>query len=499
MDSGTKERRDLDQGSRRDSHRDRKRDNSRERDGERSHRHHHRHSRRHHRDHDRSRSRSRDRRRDRDGDSDRHHHKKRSQRDDDDKDRRHRKSRKVDLHPDAKQDKASPDPEIPRSSAPKRDAWMTEPATDFIDYTQKGAHKPASQPSRPDYHPVIHRNELNTQLKEGKSLDQYADADGEGNMGYTFGDAGSKWRMMKLKRVYEFAKDEGRTIESVALERYGDLRAFDEAREEETELERRQVYGEGRDDAKTQPTGELYRERMVKAEAEYERQASAKDRREELTQGKVTEITPSTTNPAALDQTAFNKMRALLMKAQLRGDPKAAEMEKEYNEAIARSLAAKKNEPEVVVLSAMDSRLLAGLDGRVGKEVIEGKRGKLVDKDDMSLDDMVREEKRTRGQVAGGEAMLLAERISRDAKFDASFPITISSDCANYFCRIAWTTLTRTQAVWRSGFKEAELISKTWLLESLIKCRGSWILVHCASMRINHLRLLLLHWRQGYF
>jgi hypothetical protein len=72
----------------------------------------------------------------------------------------------------------------------------------------------------------------------------------------------------------------------------------------------------------------------------------------------------------------------------------------------------------------MDSRMLAGLDGRVGREVTEGKKGKLVDKDNMSIDDMVREERRTRGQVAGGEAMLLAERISRDAKFDARFPTT---------------------------------------------------------------------------
>lgn len=36
-----------------------------------------------------------------------------------------------------------------------------------------------------------------------------------------FGDAGSKWRMMKLKRIREQASDEGRPFEQVALERYG--------------------------------------------------------------------------------------------------------------------------------------------------------------------------------------------------------------------------------------------------------------------------------------
>jgi hypothetical protein len=36
-----------------------------------------------------------------------------------------------------------------------------------------------------------------------------------------FGDSGSNWRMMKLKRVYEISEREARKVEDVALERYG--------------------------------------------------------------------------------------------------------------------------------------------------------------------------------------------------------------------------------------------------------------------------------------
>lgn len=321
--------------------------------------------------------------------------------------------------------------DLPNSSKPPdtaskptliRDSWMQEPDADFIDYTQKGARKSAPQPvAKPDYRPIIHKNELNTQLKEGKSLDEYAD-ETEEQITYTFGDAGSKWRMTKLKRCYEFAKEEGKTVESVALERYGNLREFDEAREEEIELERRAMYGKDRRDVKEKPTGELYRQRVRMAEAEEStRQSGERERYASgLPQGKVIETATNTKATTTLDQTALNRMRAALMKAQLRGDPKAAVMEKEFNEAMAATVAANKKEPEIVVLSAMDSRMLAGLEGRVGREVVEGKKGKLVEKDDMSLEDMVREEKRTRGQVRGGEGMLLAERISRDAKFDVS-------------------------------------------------------------------------------
>lgn len=439
-----------------------RRDRDRSRDRERSHRHrrssHHHHQHegrdrdRHHRSSGKDKDASRgDRDRDRDRDSDRHHRKKRSRHDsshDDDR-RRRRKSRKE----DGEDGKAVPTPadksddedtgewvEAPAASTEtagltpvtnpeptlKRDTWMTEPGADFIDYTQRGARKatPPKTLTKPDYRPIIHKNELNQQLIAGKSVDEYA-ADTNDEPPYTFGDSGSKWRMTRLKRVYEAAAEGGKSLDEIAIERYGDLKTFDEAREEEMELGRRDMYGTDRRDAKTRPTGELYAERLKKT-ADDDMKRRVKEERYQADYGLPKLQVLETIAPPAkiLDQTALNRMKAAYLKAQIKGDSKAADMEREYNDAVAAAAEARKNPSanpsQQVVITAMDSRHLAGLEGRMGREVVAGKKGKVEANDEMTLDDMVREEKRTRGAVAGGEGMLLAERISRDAKFDVS-------------------------------------------------------------------------------
>lgn len=454
MASETRDRsKELDSERRRDkeSRRDRSRDRNRSRD--RSHRHHHSHHRSsHHKDQDREKVKDRDR------DADRHHRKKRSRHDDnrDDDRQRRRKSRKGDIEGKLKPSDGgindedtgewieapplstnSEGTEIPSAIANpetvvaptlKRDSWMTEPPADFVDYTQKGIRKSAPQPvAKPDYRPLIHKNELNTQLKEGKSVDEYA-LDTSSGVGYAFGDEGSKWRMAKLKRVYQAAKEDGRSVGSVAIERYGDLKTFDEAREEEIELEKRGTYGKERRDAKVKPTGDLYQERLKNTAAKDQERREKEERYErDFGPAKIIETVAVSMPTKVLDQTALNRMKAAYLRAQIKNDPNAAEMEKEYNDAVATATEAKTKGPQEVVLSAMDSRMLAGLEGRVGREVVEGKKGKLAEKEDMTLEDMVREEKRTRGAVAGGEGMLLAERISRDAKFTVSIlPLVVT-------------------------------------------------------------------------
>jgi len=53
------------------------------------------------------------------------------------------------------------------------------------------------------------------------------------------GGPGHQWRMMKLRRVYEAAEDEGRDVEELAVERYGSFEAFNEARAERQYLDDR--------------------------------------------------------------------------------------------------------------------------------------------------------------------------------------------------------------------------------------------------------------------
>ncbi|KAI8841366.1 hypothetical protein BC829DRAFT_12933 [Chytridium lagenaria] len=58
-----------------------------------------------------------------------------------------------------------------------------------------------------------------------------------------FGDSGSNWRMIKLRKVFEITEREGRPLEEVALERYGSLEEFEEAKREKEFLDNRKSGG----------------------------------------------------------------------------------------------------------------------------------------------------------------------------------------------------------------------------------------------------------------
>ncbi|KAJ9116583.1 hypothetical protein QFC20_000515 [Naganishia adeliensis] len=81
---------------------------------------------------------------------------------------------------------------------------------------------------------VISKYELNTQLVEGKSVEEYIPTE---KKKIVAGSAGSTWRMMKLRKVYEQASEESRTVEDVAMERYGNMDDFQEAVEERVVLD----------------------------------------------------------------------------------------------------------------------------------------------------------------------------------------------------------------------------------------------------------------------
>ncbi|KAK6196541.1 hypothetical protein LQW54_011430 [Pestalotiopsis sp. IQ-011] len=294
---------------------------------------------------------------------------------------------------------------------------MADPSALGVDYTQRGAKRektprPAKEPAR-----AIHSREVNAtelqHLNEGKQLDDL-ERPAQHDVNYTFGDDGSQWRMTKLKAVYNLAEQTGQSVDEVAAERFGSLRDFDDAREEKLELERRETYGQGYV-GKDKPSGELFRERKLKAGVHESRQHPALEQRE-IDQGTVIPDDAARTATATIDQTGLNKLRAQMMKAKLRKAPDATKLEAEYNEAAAAFAAHGSGD---VVLNVMDNRLLAGtrneakaVDNKRGRE-----RGHMQQNDEMTIEDMVREERRTRGQ-RGGEGLRLAERIAKDGKFD---------------------------------------------------------------------------------
>lgn len=297
---------------------------------------------------------------------------------------------------------------------------MTAPSSLDVDYIHRRKEKPPATNKAPPQREV-HARELNAHLNDDGFVDKkLAEARGattnddaaleKHSVDYTFGDAGSAWRMTRLRTVFATAEETGRSAEDIALERYGSLEEFDDAREEKEELERRKIYGGGYESKET-PSGELYQERLRGIRKGQPARTSAAT--EVIDQGTVI---PDAA-PPVMDKTSLNRLRAQMMKAKLRRAPNAAQLEEEYNRAAAAnsSSAATGN---AIVVGAMENRLLAGQRGEV--KAIETRRGRergnVQENDDMTIEDMVREERRTKGQ-AGGEALRQAEQIAKDGKF----------------------------------------------------------------------------------
>ena len=405
-------------------HRDRDRDRSKERS-------------RHHRRHRSSRSRERDHERRRESrrseDSGHRHKRSRHSEHGDDRDhahkRRHRDSRDEEAETPAPKEVVQEEP-----ARLKRDAWMEGPSGLDIDYVQRRnttrlEEEPKPKMLQADFELKIHSKELNTHLrdlKEGKALEEVEEEPAQHEVDYTFGDAGSQWRMTRLKAVYREAEETGKSVEEVALNRFGDIRSFDDAREEEAELDRRDRYGEGYV-GKEKPTGELFQERKLAENVHRDPHEHVRSPSKELDaqgQGKPMETVPPQNTTQHLDLTALNRLKAQMMKAKLRGAPDAAELEERYNAAAAAM--SNRKESDVVVLGVMENRMLAGtrnevkaVDNRRGRE-----RGKVEENDDMTIEDMVQEERRTRGQF-GGDGRRMAERIAKDAKFEVSVALVL--------------------------------------------------------------------------
>ena len=323
-------------------------------------------------------------------------------------------------------DKAPPDAGL------KRDSWMEAPSALDIDIVQRNPRPKEGTKSSFVSSAVDASSSAGAHEFQRRSLQKPSEDLGTGSeapqghtINYKFGDSGAQWRMTKLKAVYRQAEETGDDVDKVAVERYGDLQTFDDAREEEIELERRETYG---DDyvGKTCPSGELFQERKlemgIRREQSPENQSGYGDQQpgsdgRGIPPGKVMDENVPT---PLMDQTALNKLKAQLMKAKLKNSPGVKALEEELSKAQNRLLG--QRDPNTVVLKPMENRMLTG--GRNGEvKAITNKRGlqsgKVEENEDMSINDMVREERRTKGRP-GGSGRQMAERIAKDGKFDVS-------------------------------------------------------------------------------
>lgn len=122
---------------------------------------------------------------------------------------------------------------------------------------------------------------------------------------------------------------------------------------------------------------------------------------------KLSTLSPSAQDAPAVNETVLNKMKAAYMKARLRKAPDAEQLENEYHEALAQfdDRGKKDNTDKVEVLSLMDTRGVLTAPTKTEEE--------------MTIADMVAEEKRSRGFANSSEGRILADRIGRDKKFKA--------------------------------------------------------------------------------
>ena len=315
----------------------------------------------------------------------------------------------------------------------KRDSWMESPSALDVDYVQNGMKDRSElcerQPSKSNSKFTIDENEFNKHHTENLAEEQDIPKDtveepAHHDVDYVFGDIGSQWRMTKLKGVYLQAEETGRTVEDVAADVYGDIRSFDDAREEQVELERRDTYGPGYA-GKLKPTGELFQERRMDKGVRRTSSPSAREKTTGITEHfRKTNAKQSLPTSVPLDHTALNRLKAQMMKAKLRGSADISRLEAEYDTALAAS--AKMGEVGTMVLGTMDSRMLAG--GRKGEvKLVDNRRGRerglVEENEDMTIEEMVREERRTRHK-AGEEGQQFAERIARDGKFNVSLSLT---------------------------------------------------------------------------
>ena len=249
----------------------------------------------------------------------------------------------------------------------------------------------------------VSSKELNTQLKEGKPLGEYSEAPAPKSI--TPGGPGSQWRMMRLRRVYETAEEENRSVEEVAIERFGSLEAFDQAKEERRILDER---GRGRDRTKGKRredpgfskggekgfifndlggSGGSSRSSSFRRPGGPEQSASstppsypgvpsvARTRFDSLHLPSQTGspgqqvrtpipsvMTPQLGGKRSLSPSSLNRLQAKVLRAKLTGGADAEKLEKEYEEEMQRANGIKTDEDGVQTRTRVE--VLPTLDGR---------------------------------------------------------------------------------------------------------------------------------------
>ncbi|KAI9271408.1 CwfJ C-terminus 1-domain-containing protein-like protein [Sporodiniella umbellata] len=337
-----------------------------------------------------------------------------------------------------------------------RHGWMLDSGFDF---GSMGLSKPKEEPKPNPDEPKISSRELNQYLVKGTKIDDIP----QQKSSIKFGDAGSSWRMMKLKRTKEQAEDEGRSLWEVGIEKYGSEGKFQEALDEREYLDGRKRHKTDRDRYESRgredrPKRNEDRKGEERSERRYmfthqdshsqtfKRPEAARPSSTKalLAQNAPAQALPSfpvhtgipPSSSSALTRDQLNKLNAKLVKARLMGSDQVEALESQYQQELENFENSQNAPNQTEVLPAFDNQ------GRLydyalnqksqkkeelkGKRKYEGTHDRMTGErikygtadESLSLAEMVRQE---RGGGRGFDMdMEFANRIVSDTTFENS-------------------------------------------------------------------------------
>lgn len=353
----------------------------------------------------------------------RYERKHRSSRDSCDDSRRHRHHHR---------EKPAPAPEAtePSSRNPilKRDDWMSlgDPeANDHGDFFASMGYTKDKTPKHEAPNPdelQVHARELNPSLNPNRATVGPAPKEAE------YGAPGHKWRMMKLERTYEMAEQNGVAVEQVALDRYGSMEAFDEARRERQYLEDRGILSQSRRErnaSRTRSGGTAFRRPGTvplphsAPHAPKAPQSAGPQIPSVLPQAPLPSATPS----SAMSLSELNKFEAKVMRAEMTQQPNAATLRAELEKAKQANTSqhASEHVEALPVIDGFGRMYDVGTSRSIELETqaaTSKKRPKHATDgpEDESLAELVRQERLTSGPKSGDAAM--AQQIATDRGFE---------------------------------------------------------------------------------
>ncbi len=306
-----------------------------------------------------------------------------------------------------------------------------DPFMDLFGQTAPPSHKQVQQDKKKEQAKV---NEIGTSSREINPFFKSGSAgtpqtESKSKKGYEFGDAGSNWRMMKMKRVVETAKETGASVLEVALQRYGSQELWEEAMAERDFLD-------GKIGPAPQCTQSMNQSINQKSTNQKATLPSSKVEQPPLrTAGSTVRDSPSLPNidrtlspfpvvssvEPILNKDELNRLKSQALRAKLLKVPNAQDLEKKFELENARS---EKALDEVIVLPTIDAfgRLVdLGGEKRAGLSTPQPGESRKKKRDRIEKLEAV-------GESATLEDLVRQERFGANWDMDADFASRIVKD-----------------------------------------------------------------------